>query len=102
MSYHIYVVHLIVRLIMLILYQQKHKHYTDSYHTIGHRCSYPGCGDVLVPDGNMKNNQEMCFAVEAGYTEFSGLPGQIQTGCPSMLQSQPFPKGFSFQMMVTQ
>ena len=38
---------------------------------------------MLVLDGNMKNNREVCFAVDAGYAEFSGLPGRIRTGCPN-------------------
>jgi hypothetical protein len=48
-----------------------------------HRCECPGCGSVLVLDGNMKNNREVCYATRAGYTEFSGLVGQIATGCPN-------------------
>ena len=67
----------------LICISTKHKHYQSKYHTVGHRCSRPGCGEVLVLDGNMKNNREVCYAVEAGYAEFSGLPGRIQTGCPN-------------------
>lgn len=53
-----------------------------------HRCDVPGCGDTLVLDGNMKNNREVCSAKLAGYSEFSGLPGRIQTGCPNT----PVPK----------
>ena len=34
-------------------------------------------------DGNMKNNREVCYAVDAGYAEFVGLPGKIKTGCPN-------------------
>ena len=37
----------------------------------------------MILDGNMKNNQEVCLAVDAGYAEFSGLPGRVQTGCPN-------------------
>lgn len=48
-----------------------------------HRCDVTGCGKVLVLDGNMKNNQEVCFATDVGHTEFSGLAGMIQTGCPN-------------------
>ena len=50
---------------------------------VGHHCGTGGCGEVLVIDGNMKNNREVCFAVDAGYTEFSGLPGRVKTGCPN-------------------
>ena len=31
----------------------------------------------------MKNNREVCYAVDAGYAEFIGLPGKIKTGCPN-------------------
>ena len=48
---------------------------------LGHRCAKPGCGQVFVLDGNMKNNREVCYAVDAGYAEFRGLPGKIKTGC---------------------
>lgn len=36
----------------------------------------------------MKNNREVCSAKLAGYCEFGGLPGKIQTGCPNT----PMPK----------
>ena len=36
----------------------------------------------------MKNNREVCSAKLAGYSEFSGLPGRLQTGCPNT----PMPK----------
>ena len=39
----------------------------------GHRCEKPGCGQALVPDGNMKNHWDVCSATYAGYAEFSGL-----------------------------
>jgi hypothetical protein len=48
-----------------------------------HRCDVTGCGKVLVLDGNMKNSREVCYATDAGHTEFSGLAGMIQTGCPN-------------------
>ena len=31
----------------------------------------------------MKNNREVCYAIDAGYTEFNDLPGKIKTGCPN-------------------
>ena len=31
----------------------------------------------------MNNNREVCFAVDAGFTEFTNLPGLIKTGCPN-------------------
>lgn len=48
-----------------------------------HRCECPGCGEVFVLDGNMKNNCEVCSATKAGYAEFSGLTGKVPTGCPN-------------------
>jgi len=51
--------------------------------TTAHRCDVPGCGKVLVLDGNMKNSREVCLATHAGYAEFTGLPGRVQTGCPN-------------------
>ena len=43
----------------------------------------PGRGEVLIPDENMKNSRERCFATHAGYAEFSGLPGRMRIGCPN-------------------
>lgn len=50
-------------------------------HPSGHECGFPGCRNVLVIDGNMKNRRDVCAASEAGYTEYEGLPGVIKTGC---------------------
>ena len=47
----------------------------------GHRCSVSGCGSVLVIDGNMKNQRDVCNAADAGYAEYTGLDGFIKTGC---------------------
>lgn len=46
-----------------------------------HTCSFPGCGSVLVIDGNMKNYRDVCHAKDAGYIQFEGLQGSIKTGC---------------------
>ena len=35
-------------------------------------------------DGNMKNNRSVYLATHAGYAEYDGLPGTIQTGCPNI------------------
>ena len=35
----------------------------------------------MVVDDNMKNNREVCSAVDAGYIEYAGLPGSVKTGC---------------------
>ena len=47
--------------------------------TTDHRCDRAGCGEVIILDGNMKNSRQVCFATEAGHTEFNGLPGTVQT-----------------------
>ena len=36
-------------------------------------------------DDNMKNSREVCYAIQAGHTEFNRLPGSIRTGCPNTL-----------------
>ena len=50
---------------------------------VAHRCSFPGCGSVLVLDGNMKNHRDVCYAKDAGFIQFDGLSGLIKTGCPA-------------------
>ena len=32
-------------------------------------------------DGNLKNRRDVCSATEAGFIEYSSLPGAIKTGC---------------------
>ena len=51
--------------------------------TTGQLCDVPGCGIVLIPDGNTKNSHEVCLATHAGYAGFSGLHGRVRTGCPN-------------------
>ena len=48
-----------------------------------HQCTFPGCNQALVLDGNMKNRRDICAATEAGFIEYEGLPGTIKTGCQS-------------------
>lgn len=31
----------------------------------------------------MKNHRDVCLATHAGYAEYQGLPGMVQTGCPN-------------------
>ena len=45
-----------------------------SCHPSEHECGFPGCRNVLVIDGNMKNRRDICAASEAGFTEYEGLP----------------------------
>ena len=55
--------------------------HVHEYTSLGHSCTFPGCGTVLILDGNMKNRRDICFAKSAGYIEFDGLSGSITTGC---------------------
>lgn len=55
--------------------------YCTSALTLAHSCTFPGCGKVLVLDGNMKNRRDVCYAKDAGYLEFEGLSGSIKSGC---------------------
>ena len=50
-------------------------------YTAAHSCTFPGCGTVLILDGNMKNRRYVCYAKDTGYIEFDGLPGYIKSGC---------------------
>ena len=36
---------------------------------------------MIVLDGNMRNQREVCKAKNAGYLQFPGLFGKIKTGC---------------------
>ena len=54
--------------------------FAQSLHT-GHACQFPGCGTVIILDGNMKNRRDICYAKDAGFIEFEGLSGSIITGC---------------------
>ena len=47
-------------------------------HTVGHTCQYPGCKEVLVLDGNMKNRCDVCMAKDAVY------PFNIQAYLPGL------------------
>ena len=38
---------------------------------------------ALIMDENMKNHRNICYATTAGYTEYKGLNGKVQTGCPN-------------------
>lgn len=75
-------------------YQTTYKYYHLTHLTIrstkldyfmiaGHFCDTKGCGSVLVLDGNMKNSRDVCAAVDAGFVEYTGLPGRVKTGCMS-------------------
>ena len=61
----------------------QHEEQTTFFFPAAHHCSFPGCGSVLVLDGNMKNRRDVCYAKDAGFIEFDGLPGSIKTGCPA-------------------
>ena len=48
---------------------------------VDHKCKTPGCKNTIVLDGNMKNQRDVCNAREAGYIEYEGLLGRVETGC---------------------
>lgn len=50
---------------------------------VGHLCTYPGCREVLIIDGNMKNRRDICAAKDAGWIQYPELPGCVKTGCIS-------------------
>lgn len=54
--------------------------YIIIYFTV-HSCTFPGCGKVLVLDGNVKNRRQVCNAKDAGFIQFDNHPGLIKTGC---------------------
>jgi hypothetical protein len=51
-----------------------------------HQCKYPGCKEVLVIDGNMKNRRDVCMAKDVGYIQYPNLPGHIRSGCTASPQ----------------
>ena len=51
--------------------------YKNFHHITAHRCTYPGCRKVLILDGNLKNQHDVCSATEAGYIKYTNLPGAI-------------------------
>jgi hypothetical protein len=63
-------------------------HYCAKPLLLGHECEAKGCGKVLVIDGNLKNNREVCAAVDAGFVEYPGLPGKVKTGCMETPEQQ--------------
>ena len=65
----------------LTCYSQIVKKGNNWFSSSGHECSFPGCKNVLVIDGNMKNRRDVCAASEAGFIEYDSLPGMIKTGC---------------------
>ena len=50
---------------------------------LAHQCNFPGCKIIIVLDGNQKNRRAVCAATEAGFIEYSSLPGTIKSGCQS-------------------
>ena len=74
----------------------------DYSHTlpIEHKCIFPGCTNVMVLDGNMKNQREVCLAKDAGYITYPGLPGRIKTGC--MASPHVFAHSTKFDHVIRQ
>ena len=55
--------------------------YNVFLYLLEHKCNAPGCGSVLVIDGNCKNSRDVCKARDAGFVEYEGLQGVVKTGC---------------------
>lgn len=47
---------------------------------LDHSCQTPGCQNVLVLDGNMKNARQVCMLKDAGELHFSTIQGTVQIG----------------------
>ncbi|XP_044174053.1 uncharacterized protein LOC114970138 isoform X3 [Acropora millepora] len=47
----------------------------------GHSCEVPGCNDVLVLDGNMKNARQVCSCRDIGELQYAGMEGTVVVGC---------------------
>lgn len=45
-----------------------------------HLCDTPGCGSVLVLDGNMKNCHQICACRDIGELKFAGLQRFVVVG----------------------
>ena len=48
--------------------------------SLEHTCQIPGCRNVLVLDGNMKNARQVCIVKDAGELHFSSVKGTIVVG----------------------
>ena len=49
-----------------------------------HRCLEPGCGTILVIDGNMKSLRKVCAARISAYHKFKYSGAEVMTGCKNM------------------
>ena len=47
---------------------------------LDHACDTPGCHNVIVLDGNMKNARQVCMLKDAGELQFGTLPGTVPIG----------------------
>jgi len=46
-----------------------------------HLCATPGCSNVIVIDGNMKNCRQVCGVKDVTVCLFQSIAGEIKTGC---------------------
>ena len=49
-------------------------------YNLGHVCETPGCRNVIVVDGNMKNARQVCACRDVGELHFTGMNGSITVG----------------------
>ena len=47
---------------------------------LDHVCDSPGCKDVLIMDGNMKNARQVCMCKHVGELHFDDLEGTVVVG----------------------
>lgn len=66
-----------------------------------HLCDTPGCGTVLVLDGNMKNCRQVCACRDIGELKFDGLQGTVVVGVYIIFTLHVcFTKLFSYHYVV--
>lgn len=46
----------------------------------------PGCNDVLVLDGNMKNARQVCSCRDIGELQYAGMEGTVVVGMSQRTQ----------------
>ena len=54
----------------------------------GHSCEVPGCNNVLVLDGKMKNASQVCSCKDIGELQYAGMEGTVVVGMSQSTQWQ--------------
>ena len=66
--------------LVIFLFMFLDKSYFYIFGMIDHVCSTPGCRNVIVLDGNMKNARQVCGCKESGELHYRGMNGRIIIG----------------------